>query len=36
MTWLSKNEAEKPSKEWAAAGTDVLLHAALETAVVVG
>jgi beta-ureidopropionase / N-carbamoyl-L-amino-acid hydrolase len=33
---LSHNEAEEISKEWAAAGTDVLLHAALETAVVVG
>ncbi len=33
---LSHNEAEAISKEWAAAGTDVLLHAALETAVVVG
>lgn len=32
---LSHNEAENISKEWAAAGTDVLLHAALETAVVV-
>ncbi len=32
---LSHNEAEEISKEWAAAGTDVLLHAALETAVVV-
>lgn len=29
---LSHNEAEEISPEWAAAGTDVLLHAALETA----
>lgn len=29
---LSHNEAEEISLEWAAAGTDVLLHAALETA----
>ena len=33
---LSHNEAEEISKEWAAAGTDVLLHAVLETAEVVG
>jgi beta-ureidopropionase / N-carbamoyl-L-amino-acid hydrolase len=33
---LSHNEAEEISKEWAAAGTDVLLHAVIETAVVVG
>ncbi|MCW1933601.1 Zn-dependent hydrolase [Pararhodobacter zhoushanensis] len=33
---LSHNEAEEISKDWAAAGTDVLLHAVLETAVVVG
>lgn len=33
---LSHNEAEEISPEWAAAGTDVLLHAVLETAVVVG
>lgn len=32
---LSHNEAEEISKEWAAAGTDVLLHAVLETAGVV-
>jgi len=32
---LSHNEAEEISKDWAAAGTDVLLHAALETAEVV-
>ncbi len=32
---LSHNEAEEISKEWAATGADVLLHAALETAVVV-
>ncbi len=29
---LSHNEAEEISKEWAAAGTDVLFHATLETA----
>jgi N-carbamoyl-L-amino-acid hydrolase len=29
---LSHNEAESISKEWAAAGTDVLVHAVLETA----
>ncbi|GGE25234.1 N-carbamoyl-L-amino-acid hydrolase [Gemmobacter megaterium] len=33
---LSHNEAEEISPEWAAAGTDVLLHAALEVAEVVG
>ncbi len=33
---LSHNEAEKISPEWAAAGTDVLLHACLEVAEVVG
>ncbi|MCB2115121.1 MAG: Zn-dependent hydrolase [Rhodobacteraceae bacterium] len=33
---LSHNEAEDISPEWAAAGTDVLLHAVLETAEVVG
>jgi N-carbamoyl-L-amino-acid hydrolase len=33
---LSHNEAEEISPEWAAAGTDVLLHAVLETAGVVG
>jgi beta-ureidopropionase / N-carbamoyl-L-amino-acid hydrolase len=33
---LSHNEAEKISPEWAAAGTDVLLHAVLEVAEVVG
>jgi N-carbamoyl-L-amino-acid hydrolase len=32
---LSHNEAEKISSEWAAAGTDVLLHAVLEVAGVV-
>ncbi|MCG7493786.1 Zn-dependent hydrolase [Thalassobius sp. Cn5-15] len=32
---LSHNEAEEISKPWAAAGTDVLLHAVLETAQVV-
>jgi beta-ureidopropionase / N-carbamoyl-L-amino-acid hydrolase len=32
---LSHNEAESISKEWAAAGTDVLLHAVLETAGIV-
>ena len=32
---LSHNEAEEISPEWAAAGTDVLLHAVLETAEVV-
>ena len=29
---LSHNEAEDISKEWAAAGADVLLHAVIETA----
>jgi len=33
---LSHNEAEEISKDWAAAGTDVLLHAVLEAAEVVG
>ncbi len=33
---LSHNEAEDISPEWAAAGTDVLLHAVLEVAGVVG
>ena len=33
---LSHNEAEEISKDWAAAGTDVLLHAVLESAGVVG
>jgi len=33
---LSHNEAEEISPEWARAGTDVLLHAVLETAGVVG
>ena len=33
---LSHNEAEEISVEWAAAGTDVLLHAVLEVAGVVG
>ncbi|SFA87531.1 N-carbamoyl-L-amino-acid hydrolase [Poseidonocella pacifica] len=32
---LSHNEAEDISKEWAAAGADVLLHAVLETAQIV-
>ncbi len=32
---LSHNEAEEISKEWATAGTDVLCHAVLETAVIV-
>ncbi|MGD9864282.1 MAG: Zn-dependent hydrolase [Pseudodonghicola sp.] len=32
---LSHNEAEEISKGWAAAGTDVLLHAVLETAEIV-
>jgi N-carbamoyl-L-amino-acid hydrolase len=32
---LSHNEAEKISPEWAAAGTDVLLHSVLEVAEVV-
>lgn len=33
---LSHNEAEDISPEWAAAGTDVLMHAVLETAQIVG
>jgi N-carbamoyl-L-amino-acid hydrolase len=33
---LSHNEAEEITPEWAAAGTDVLLHACLEVAEVVG
>ena len=33
---LSHNEAEEISKAWAQAGTDVLLHAVLETAEIVG
>jgi N-carbamoyl-L-amino-acid hydrolase len=33
---LSHNEAENISKEWAGAGADVLLHAVLETAEIVG
>jgi N-carbamoyl-L-amino-acid hydrolase len=33
---LSHNEAEEISPQWAAAGTDVLLHAVLEVAEVVG
>jgi N-carbamoyl-L-amino-acid hydrolase len=33
---LSHNEAEEISPEWAAAGTDVLFHAVLETAIVIG
>lgn len=32
---LSHNEAEEISKDWAAAGTDVLLHAVLETAQII-
>ena len=32
---LSHNEAEEISQDWAAAGTDVLFHAVLETAGVV-
>ena len=32
---LSHNEAEEISKDWAAAGADVLLHAVVETAVIV-
>ena len=33
---LSHNEAEEISREWAKAGTDVLMHAVVETAEVVG
>ena len=33
---LSHNEAEEISKDWAAAGADVLLHAVVETAEIVG
>jgi len=33
---LSHNEAEEISKDWAAAGTDVLLHAVVETAKITG
>ena len=33
---LSHNEAEEISKDWAQAGTDVLMHAVVETAEVVG
>lgn len=33
---LSHNEAEEISKEWAAAGADVLFHAVVETAGIVG
>lgn len=33
---LSHNEAEEISKDWATAGADVLLHAVLETAEIVG
>jgi N-carbamoyl-L-amino-acid hydrolase len=33
---LSHNEAEDISKEWATAGTDVLFHAVVETAEIVG
>jgi len=32
---LSHNEAEEISPEWAAAGTNVLFHAVVETAVIV-
>jgi beta-ureidopropionase / N-carbamoyl-L-amino-acid hydrolase len=32
---LSHNEAEEITKDWAAAGADVLLHAVVETAVIV-
>jgi N-carbamoyl-L-amino-acid hydrolase len=32
---LSHNEDEEISKDWASAGTDVLLHAVLETAEIV-
>ena len=32
---LSHNEAEEITKDWAAAGADVLLHAVLETAVII-
>ena len=32
---LSHNEAEEITKDWATAGADVLLHAVLETAVIV-
>ena len=32
---LSHNEAEEISREWASAGTDVLMHAVLETAQIV-
>ncbi|WP_288938054.1 M20/M25/M40 family metallo-hydrolase, partial [uncultured Roseovarius sp.] len=32
---LSHNEAEEISKDWAAAGTDVLMHAVVETAEIV-
>ena len=32
---LSHNEAEEITKEWAAAGADVLFHAVVETAVIV-
>jgi len=32
---LSHNEAEDISKDWAAAGCDVLLHAVVETAGIV-
>jgi N-carbamoyl-L-amino-acid hydrolase len=33
---LSHNEAEEISPDWAAKGTDVLFHAVVETAEVVG
>ncbi len=33
---LCHNEAEEISKEWATAGADVLMHAVVETAEIVG
>jgi beta-ureidopropionase / N-carbamoyl-L-amino-acid hydrolase len=33
---LSHNEAEEITKDWAKAGADVLLHAVLETAEIIG
>jgi N-carbamoyl-L-amino-acid hydrolase len=33
---LSHNEAEEISREWAMAGTDVLMHAVVQTAQIVG
>jgi N-carbamoyl-L-amino-acid hydrolase len=33
---LSHNEAEEISKDWATAGADVLFHAVVETAEIVG